>query len=267
MLCIVRANAQGLSLSFNLTETDTLAKMIAASKKYDISSLTLSGYISEINTKYIKDLNENGRLTNLNLSGVTQMCTYYEHTEGKTFPPGHHYEIQPYVKQFGSIPLPTCPYVSHGGIKTWCDVHITITEEYHEENIIVTLYASYYCPYGDYVSGSKTITKSYPADQPKLMFENNSFAKLVLPDNLEEIGGENCRFRVKSCDELVMGSNLKSISAYAFKGSNIKCIKASSQLENIGCGAFENATGELTYDLLSKITTIGNSAFNPTLTL
>ena len=46
LLCSVRFStiyAQGLSLVFNLSETDTLANMIAKSKKYNISELTLSG--------------------------------------------------------------------------------------------------------------------------------------------------------------------------------------------------------------------------------
>ena len=82
MICILcmfnyeEAKAQGLSLSFNLTETDTLANMIAESKKYNIESLTLSGYVNEENTKYIQDLNSIGQLKILDLSSVTHLCGY-----------------------------------------------------------------------------------------------------------------------------------------------------------------------------------------------
>ena len=55
--CLIKSSAQGLSLTFNLNENDTLANMIADSKKYDIESFTLSGYVNSVNTLYIINLN------------------------------------------------------------------------------------------------------------------------------------------------------------------------------------------------------------------
>ena len=73
LLCsvsFITTHAQGLSLSFNLSETDTLSNMIADSKKYDISSLTLSGYVNDVNTQYIQDLNLKGNLNTLDLTDL-----------------------------------------------------------------------------------------------------------------------------------------------------------------------------------------------------
>ena len=79
LLCsvsFITTHAQGLSLSFNLSETDTLSNMIADSKKYEISSLTLSGYINSDNTQYIIDLNKNGKLRNLDVSKISDLDYY-----------------------------------------------------------------------------------------------------------------------------------------------------------------------------------------------
>ena len=70
LLCsvsFITTHAQGLSLSFNLNETDTLSNMIADSKKYDITELTLSGVINIPNADYIIDLNSKGSLRKIDL--------------------------------------------------------------------------------------------------------------------------------------------------------------------------------------------------------
>ena len=76
LLCsvsFITTHAQGLSLSFNLNETDTLSNMIADSKKYDITELTLSGVINIPNADYIIDLNSKGSLRKIDLSNVTAL--------------------------------------------------------------------------------------------------------------------------------------------------------------------------------------------------
>ena len=261
--------SQGLSLSLNLTETDTLANMIAASKKYEISSLTLSGYINEENTKFIKDLNTNGGLRHLNLSNVSQICAYYYtqkeyifKSNGFTWNNDEVGEMYKFINKYGFTSIPgRCPYTSHGGINNSRNVRIIIIEEYHESNYTVTLNAYYFCPYGDGVSGSSTITNSYSINHPKLMFQDNSFLELTLPSNLEVVGNSDCSFRVASCNEYILGDKMKVLGRNAFAGSHIENIKCSSTIDSIKASAFENSTGNCDFSFLKDAKFIGESAF------
>lgn len=274
MLNLPKSKAQGLSLSFNLTEKDTLENMIADSKKYEISSLTLSGYVNEENTKYIKDLNTKGRLLSLDLSGVSHICGYYKNSKeykfkySNSFPfvwtNGEVGEMYSFIRQYGFTGIPgKCPFDSHGGINSGWNVNIKIIEEHHDSIYTVTLIASYTCPYGDHVSGSKDITKSYSINQPQLMFQDNSFTKLVLPDNIKIIGGTDCRFRVKSCNELVLGNQMNTIGENALKNSYIGTITLNSTINEIKNNAFENAIGNCLANsqFIESVEYIGDNSF------
>lgn len=274
MLNLSLSKAQGLSLSFNLTETDTLANMIAESKKYDITSLTLTGYVNEENTKYIKDLNTNGCLTSLDLSGVSHICTYYYKQQNYTF----HYSGRPsyiwinseigslgeFIGKYGFTHIPgKCGYVNHYGVNTSQNVYITIIEEHHDNMYTVTLKSSFTCPYGDGVFGSDDITKSYSINYPQLMFQDNSFSKLVLPDNIEQIGDTDCRFRVKNCNEYVLGHQVNTIGENAFKDSHIVSLDVNSTIDSIKANAFEGADGNILKNslFLESVKNIGKNAF------
>ena len=273
MLNLSESKAQGLSLTFNLTENDNLASMIAESKKYEISSLTLSGYVNEENTKYIKDLNAKGRLLSLDLSGVKQISTYYRNQNSYIF--NHQYlpplwknskvgEMYSFIKQYGFTDIPgKCPYSGHDDINTDKSVSINIIEEHHDNMCKITLVADYTCPYGDHVSGSNVIYRSFFISYPQLLFQDNSFTKLVLPNNIGMIGHSDCRFRVKGCNELVLGKQITTIGENAFKGSHIGTITFNSPINEILANAFENATGNCfaNSQLLESVKYIGDNAF------
>ena len=57
MLNLYESQAQVFSYFFDFSETDTLTNMIAGSKKYEISSLALFGYVDETKTKNIQGNN------------------------------------------------------------------------------------------------------------------------------------------------------------------------------------------------------------------
>jgi hypothetical protein len=269
--------AQDLSLSFSLTETDNLADMIADSKKYDISSLTLSGYVNENNIKYIQDLNTNGNLQTLDLSDVTHICTYYKKTVNYTFSPKYEApeyrwydksvgELKSFLKKIGIGLQGSCPFEGHNinnGINTSFNIYVTITEEYTDDNLFVTLKSSYKCPAGDDVTGSKTITKAYSLDQPKLTFQDNSFSKLDIPNSITSIGNTDCRFRVKSCGEYVLGNHLTTIGENAFLGSVIGTLTPNSTISEIRASAFENTMGNILANpqFLEQVEYIGEGAF------
>ena len=280
-LCLMRANAQGLSLSFNLTETDTLANMIADSKKYEISSLTIKGFINATNIKYILDLNENGNLRYLDMSNASHVSTYHIHKVKQTFydPVTYgritgdwskkysHYnedgkELFSYISDFGFKSIPGgCNYTSHNGINSSRPVYITITKEYTENQIIITIDAGYSCPYGDGVHGSNTISINYTKQNPRIIFQDNSFSRFLIPDNITSVGGNDCRFRLKECNEYVMGKQLSIIDENAFKGSHIETMTTSSSIKEIHNGAFENAKGNIDPSFVEGATYIGDNAF------
>ena len=115
-------NAQGISLSFNLTKNDTLANMIADSKKYDIKSLTLSGYVNEANIKFITDINKNGTLRFLNLKDCSFVETYYISDEiSRLFQGPEGYYIRDNVNKY----LSSLEYGSIFNVYSW-DYKVTI---------------------------------------------------------------------------------------------------------------------------------------------
>ena len=183
--------SQGLSLSFNLTETDTLANMIAESKKYDITSLTLSGYVNDVNTSYILDLNTNGNLKNLDLKGCTG------------------------IFEKGQLKLCTKKFTSAASAWQWSKTLGFSGEDWNKINLssdkaaTVTLYYSiqddriirsiYVIGWGwsswdrSYLRNEGTITASiseYSEKYPKLIFFDKSFDTIILPSYLEKVGGE-----------------------------------------------------------------------------
>lgn len=276
MLNLSESIAQGLSLSFNLTETDLLANMIADSKKYKISSLTLSGYVNQENVKYIKDLNLNGTLVNLDLSDASHICTNYSLQDNKTFN-GERSDM------FGTKWRTALKYLYEKG---WEDIlsheftewngweynndwpyYTYVTDSYEDDYIIRKMRIRFYAyksgGWNEWVSFEKEIIIMYTNESPKLCFQNCSYSNFVIPSNIQSIGGSDCRFRVKSCNEFVLGNRINTIGENAFKDSHIETIILNSTIKEIKNNAFENATGNCLANsqLIASVEYIGDNAF------
>ena len=193
--------------------------------------------------------------------------TYYRKT-GKKYNQGWYNldtgeEVYSYLKRNGFDRLPGCCHYGHYGANSSYGIRITITKQYTENNLSVTLKADYSCDYGDGISGSEIITNTYSLELPLITFQNNSFSKFVLPSNITSIGGIDCRFRVKECDEYVLGSQLNTIGENAFMGSHIGLLTFNSTINEIKGGAFENATGDnfTNPQFVERANYIGEGAF------
>ena len=276
MLNLSESIAQGLSLSFNLTESDLLANMIADSKKYKISSLTLSGYVNQENVEYIKDLNLNGTLVNLDLSDASHICTNYSLQDNKTFN-GERSD------KFGTKWRTALKYLYEKG---WEDIlshestawngwwynndwpyYTYVTDSYEDDYIIRKMRINFYAwksgGWNEWVSFEKEIRIMYTNESPKLCFQNCSYSNFVIPSNIQSIGGSDCRFRVKSCNEFVLGNRINTIGENAFKDSHIETIILNSTIKEIKNNAFENATGNCLANsqLIASVENIGDNAF------
>ena len=83
-----------------------------------------------------------------------------------------------------------------------------------------------------------------------------------MPPNLTVIGGSDCSFCPQSTKNLTIGNNVKRIDNCAFKGAYLGNVEFSSNISEIGEGAFENTTGGiLANSFFTNITDIGVSAF------
>ena len=268
MLCLVKANAQGLSLSFNLKETDTLANMIADSKKYDIASLTLAGHINDVNTKYIQDLNLNGKLSNLDLSNVISISPSTQNREIviKGYNKYNINSISTILQYYG------CPKGSadslaqkYPGHSAYGPVKISIRDQIHQKQTVRS-YLLIYEP-DAYFWGTHTSSKTcvFPMSVlfPLRIFDINSFKKFILPSNLICVGGYDCSYRVKSCEEYVLGNKIHVIGENAFKDSHIGTITFNSTISEIKANAFENATGNCLANsqFVESVESIGDNAF------
>lgn len=276
-------NAQGLSLTFNLTETDTLANMIANSKKYEITSLTLSGYINEVNTQYILDLNLKGKLKKLDLEkctdisskGITitrtfkdvQSCNVWLSSCGLTLPIESIGKTTPANNSSARI------YDYYKGYTVQSDMPITISikdisEKGKNERVFSFTgydwwedFHSKLSKYKVYSTNLSIEFKNYNESLPKIVFTASSFDKFISPQILETIGGDDCSFRVASCNEYVLGDKIKVIGQNAFSGSYIENIKCNSIIDSIKANAFVNSTGNCDISFLKDVKFIGENAF------
>ena len=272
MLDFSETSAQGLSLSFNLTMTDTLANMIADSKKYDIVSLTLVGVVNEENVVYIKDLIKNGHLKNMDISGATHVCANYQFSEYVQFHPKYHHE-----DKYGTNWEDALNYLYEKGWRNFdwdgweynpsfpYDVYVTDTykDNWIIRDMMIGFEAYHSGGWNRYVRFSKTVYVPYSVETPNLCFQDYSFSKFVIPNNLKSLGGSDCRFRVKSCDEYVLGDQVNEIGENAFRNSHIGTLTLNSTIESINTNAFENATGNVLADprILEQPNYIGEGAF------
>lgn len=264
LLCsvsFITTHAQGLSLSFNLTENDKLENMIADSKKYEIISLTLSGYVNGANIKYITDINKNGKLRFLNLKECLYLETYYISNEiSRTYQGPKGYYIEDVVNEY----LSSLEYGSYFWVYSW-DYKITIKCYDIYDNNKVTRY--FHIIKGDGRDSDQHVYKevllNYSESHPRLAFQDCYFSELTIPNNIECIGGLDCRFRVKSCDKIVFGEQINTIGENAFKDSHIGIITINSTINEIRANAFENTTGNILSSPLFLETAkyIGDNAF------
>jgi len=249
-------NAQSLSLSFNLTETDYLADMIAESKKYNIESLTLSGYVNEENTKFIIDLNEKGTLKELILSGVSKLQTYYK-TETKTtvFSGPKGYYIDDSVRKY----LSSLYYPNYLFVYSWeNEITISYYDVYNDSYIV----RHFHIDKRDEII-DQDVFIDYSITNPRIVFQRCSFKKLILPNNENCIGGLDCTYRVKKCDEYILGNKVEIIGDNAFMDSQIGTLVVNSTINEIKTSAFENTIGNILDDptIFESVQTIGDYAF------
>ena len=268
LLCsvsFITTHAQGLSLSFNLSETDTLSNMIADSKKYDISSLTLSGYVNDVNTQYIQDLNLKGNLNTLDLTdlkyisakGQVRKASYtFKKTE---YYQGYHHYSHDIIDFLKAQHYPDSIDLSDPW--WWLDNDtLVITDIYDEDNIIRT-FSGFQKQWTRTPNYNRTIILPFSNTIPKRIFDINSFSRFCAPFSLNIIGGVDCSYRVKSCNEYVVGKNVKQIGDNAFYDSHIGNIILHSTIDSIGAHAFENCSGNVSSDILANVTMLGDNAF------
>ncbi len=264
LLCsvsFITTHAQGLSLSFNLSETDTLANMIAESKKYDITELTLSGVINIPNANYIRNLNKNGKLKSLNmgnvigLHGAVMKRAYgyksYKNPQNETL---DQYDDNAIIANtIGRYLYAVTDY-------NWY-VSVEITDSLHDDYFI----RSYRFDFGggwDYSFYNKDIKYEYSEKWPKDVFRDCSFDKFVMPHNLTVIGGADCSFCPQKAEVIVIGNNIQKIDNYAFKGAYLGKMEVSPNTQIIGKSTFENTNGgSLSNSFFTNLTSIGSSAF------
>lgn len=276
LLCSVSyitTHAQGLSLSFNLSETDTLANMIADSKKYNIESLTLSGYVNDVNTKYIQELNQKGKLESLDLSNIEYISANGQHKlvaqkefiRGNKLVSSNNYEsyfegLVEFLTEYGYPNANSINQDALGG-EFWKLV-VTIEDNISETSVIRSFSGmkGFFIKYGNF-NYDKTIQDNYCVLMPKRIFDICSFSRFVVPKHLETLGGADCSYRVKSCDEYIVGANVSIIGDNAFKDSRIGELLLCSTITEIKAGAFENTSGIVSSDILSNVTFIGDNAF------
>ena len=264
LLCsvsFITTHAQGLSLSFNLSETDTLANMIAESKKYDITELTLSGVINIPNANYIRNLNKNGKLKSLNmgnvigLHGAVMKRAYgyksYKNPQNETL---DQYDDNAIIANtIGRYLYAVTDY-------NWY-VSVEITDSLHDDYFI----RSYRFDFGggwSYSFYNKDIKYEYSEKWPKDVFRDCSFDKFVMPHNLTVIGGADCSFCPQKAEVIVIGNNIQKIDNYAFKGAYLGKMEVSPNTQIIGKSTFENTNGgSLSNSFFTNLTSIGSSAF------
>ena len=258
MLNLFKSYAQGLSLSFNLTEKDTLANMIAESKKYSINELILSGVINIPNATFIRDLNKNGSLKVLDLSKV-------ESLHGATIK-----RIEVRGKE-GEQALSDyeCPETSM--FQIFNNMGWVGTDNAYAATVKITDYQRQNGFTREYIVDYETVswglwktTKEYDYSEkwPKDLFRDCSFDTFIMPNNITAIGGTDCNFCPQSVNNLKIGDNVQIIDNFAFKGAYLGNIEFSSKIYMIGRGAFENTTGGILDNrFFTDITDIGPSAF------
>ena len=260
MLNLSETRAQGLSLSFNLSETDTLANMIAESKKNDITELTLSGVINIPNADYIIDLNNKGSLQKIDLSNVTAL-------HGATIK-----RIRVYGKEGEKVlsyyeSPETWMYKIIKDYLGW-DGTTSSNHQYHATIEVIDILNNngftrqFIVDYGNYGCWKGTKKMGYSDKWPKDVFCNCSFDKFVMPNNLITVGGTDRSFCPQYANTIVFGEKIQKIDNYAFKGAYLGRIEFTSNISTIGNGAFEGARGGLlTKNFFDNLTSIGNSAF------
>ena len=264
LLCsvsFVTTHAQGLSLSFNLSETDTLANMIAESKKYDITELTLSGVINIPNANYIRDLNQNGKLKSLNMGNVIGLHgAVIKRAYGWI---NHNNPQNETLDQYDDnhiIGQTIISYRSHTTDYNWhCSVNIT--DSLHDDYFIRS-YRFDFLGGWDYSYYNKNIKYEYSEKWPKDVFRDCYFDKFVMPHNLTVIGGADCSFCPQKAEVIVIGDNIQKIDNFAFKGAYLGKIEVSQNTRIIGKSAFENTNGGfLSNSFFTNLTSIAYSAF------
>ena len=268
LLNLSETRAQGLSLSFDLIETDTLANMIADSKKYDIESLTLSGYVNDANTKYIQDLNQNGKLISLDLSNIVHISAkgqkrvviqkfFGSNTNNN---PRTRFEgLAEFLNKYG---YPATESINQNDLRyLFSELTVTITDIIDEESVTRTFSGMSGRGLGRLINYNKTIQNNYCILMPKRIFDLCSFSKFVAPKRLEILGGDDCSYRVKKCDEYIVGDKVSIIAENAFKDSYIGELSLSSNVTEIKTSAFENTSGNISSDIFSNVAVIGDNAF------
>lgn len=264
LLCsvsFITTHAQGLSLSFNLSETDTLANMIAESKKYDITELTLSGVINIPNANYIRNLNKNGKLKSLNMGNVIGLHgAVMKRAYGyKSYKNPQNETLDQYDDN--AIIANTIGRYLHAVTDYNWYVSVEITDSLHDDYFI----RSYRFDFGggwSYSFYNKDIKYEYSEKWPKDVFRDCSFDKFVMPHNLTVIGGADCSFCPQKAEVIVIGNNIQKIDNYAFKGAYLGKMEVSPNTQIIGKSTFENTNGgSLSNSFFTNLTSIGSSAF------
>lgn len=263
LLCsvsFITTHAQGLSLSFNLNETDTLSNMIADSKKYDITELTLSGVINIPNADYIIDLNNKGSLRKIDLSNVTAL---HGATIKRIRVYGQEGEkvLSYYESPVTDMSKIIHDYLGWDGTTSANHAYSAYVEviDYLKENGFTRQYV---VNYGSYGLWKKTKEYCYSEKWPKDVFRDCSFDTFVMPNNIIAIGGADCSFCPQKAELIVIGNNIQKIDNYAFKGAYIRKVEVSPNTRIIGKSAFENTNGDfLSNSFFTNLTSIGYSAF------
>lgn len=261
--------SQVLSLSFNLSETDTLANMIANSKKYDISSLTISGYVNSANTLYIIDLNNKGNLRNLDISKVSHIDYYTKREYKYSYQWGGNLskvkidltkELWPQTADLSTLLSENAP--GHLGR---LDMDELIIEDEYKNTHIIRSFSFFYHDYRTDLRYDVKVNYNIPysLNNPKIAFRGCAFNTFTIPDSLLYIGGDELTYSVSDCSKYIIGSKVKNIYENAFKDSHINDIVLNSVIDSIKANAFEGATGNVLSNttFLENVKYIGKGAF------
>ena len=258
LLCsvsFITTHAQGLSLSFNLSETDTLSNMIADSKKYEISSLTLSGYINSDNTQYIIDLNKNGKLRNLDVSKISDLDYYAKRKYTYSYEWGGNIgsvmidlineQYPRSVAELNSLLKEHAP-----GYRYRLDMDSVIIEDKYRKSFLVRSFHFYYddektSSHPQEYSFEEHFNIPYSLKTPKIALGNCKFDKFAIPNDLMYVGGDDMTYSVAECTKYVLGTNVCVFRENAFNGAYIETMEFKSPIDSIKAGAFENATGNI----------------------
>lgn len=270
ILCFAKSDAQGLSLSFNLTETDTLANMIADSKKYEIASLTLSGYVNSANTLYIIKLNKEGKLRNLDISEVSHFdyytkrkYTYSSESGGNLYTVMKDLLKEYYPKSKDELQILLNENAPNH--KYRLDMDSVIIEDRYKNNYLIRSFNFYYddIVYPQGYSFEEHFDIPYSLECPKIALGNCKFSELFIPNSIVYVGGDDLTYSIAECKKYILGLKTCVFREKALMNSHIESIVLKSDIDSIKASAFENSTGNILTNshFLESVIYIGENAF------